>query len=265
MNGTPVVSDQGGFASIDRVVSVIDAVAAAGAGTLAQLARATGLSEPTTLRYLKALRKHHVVSRDTNDGRYRLGARLHQWGAASPAEMDPRSAAEAPLAQLAADLGETVELAGVEGGQLVVLASHPGTQALIKVAHVGQAERWHATAVGKALLANASPDLVQQVMDGVEFDVFTPNTLDSEERLKVELERCRSRGYAVDDEESETGLRCIGVPVRGWTGECQYAISASGPTYRMPRARERDVADRLEQAARQIEQALGAPLDGTDA
>lgn len=248
------------FNAIDRTVAVIEAIRQQGSATLAEVARATSLSEPTVLRYLTALRTHHIVTRDAKDGRYQLGVRLHDWGAVAPTGVDPRAVAELPLARLATLLGETVELAGVDGRQLIVLAAHPGAHAVSKVARVGEIENWHATSVGKAILGSASAQFVDDVIAATTFTRLTPKTLDSEQRLRIDLEQVRERGYALDDEESEGGLRCVGVALRDRRGEYRYAMSASGPSYRMTPQRDSVVAERLQATARELERALGLDI-----
>ncbi|MBN9153979.1 MAG: IclR family transcriptional regulator [Microbacterium sp.] len=253
-----VDSKQGeGLVAVDRAISVIDALRDVGTASLADIARATGLSEPTALRYLAALRKHHIVGRDVKDGSYRLGVKLYEWGQAAPVETDPRSVAERPLMELASLLGETVELASAEGRQLVVLAVYPGSHAIRKEARVGDLEEWHATSVGKAILAQAGDEYVAEVLAGRSLNAFTPNTRTTAAALRVELDRVRERGYAIDDEESEQGLRCVGVAFRGRSGRYEYALSASGPAYRMTPDREGVIADRLLAAAATIEEGLG--------
>lgn len=257
MASEPDRRESAGLIAIDRAVAVIEALRQKGTATLAELSRATALSEPTTLRYLTSLRKHHIVTRDPQGGTYHLGVRLFDWGRSAPAGVDPRAAAELPLARLAALLGETVEMAGIDGRQLVVLAAQPGVHAVSKVAHVGEIEQWHATSVGKALLAAADPAFVDEVLAGAVFTRFTPSTRDSQARLRVDLEQIRERGYALDDEESERGLRCVGVAFRDRSGQYRYAVSASGPAYRMSPEREGAVAEQLRVTALEIEQALG--------
>lgn len=252
---------QGGLVAIDRAVSVIEALRRAGSSSLADIARATELSEPTALRYLGALRKHHVVARDPKDGTYRLGVRLHEWGQAAPVDLDPRAVAERPLLHLADLIGETVELAGVEGRQLVVLSTFPSAHAVSKVAHVGDIEEWHCTSVGKAILSRADAEFVAGIEAGLPLTAHTPSTITSIPALRANLAEARERGYAVDEEESERGLRCVGVALRDRTGRYAYALSASGPVYRMTQERQAVVAERLQETARQIEVALGAPVD----
>lgn len=247
-----------GLVGVDRAVSVIEAVRAAGPVTLADAARATGLSEPTTLRYLKGLSKHHIVARDPQDGTYRLGIRLREWGAAAPFEVDPRVVADEPLTRLADELGETVELVGVEDDRVVVLSARPGAHAVGKIAHVGDVETWHATSVGKAILSRSSGDFVEHILRVSPLTSFTPKTMTDLESVRANLRLTGERGYALDDEESELGLRCVGVAIQARDGRFTYAVSASGPVYRMDSERQLEVATRLAQAAREIEQGLGS-------
>jgi IclR family acetate operon transcriptional repressor len=248
-----------GMIAINRAVAVIDAVNQGKLVSLAETARAVGLSEPTTLRYLSALRQHHIVTRDPDSGKYHLGVRLSDWGATAPAVVDPRTAAAEPLKKLAATLGETVELAGIEGGQVIILDTRAGGRAVGKLVSIGDIEEWHCTSVCKAILSQASPSFLDMMLPTLKYTAFTRNTLTSEALLRADLEASRERGYAVDDEESEEGLRCIGVALRDRKGEYHFGISASGPAYRMSPPRDESIAAHLRQAAQAIEEAMGLP------
>lgn len=249
--------DGDGLIAVDRTVAVIEAVLGTPDANLAELARSTGLSEPTMLRYLGALRKHRIVVRDEKNGTYRLGVRMNEWGRAAPAEMDPRAVASRPLAVLSGELGETVELTGLEGRRLVVLAANPGMHAVSKITHVGEVELWHSTSVGKAILAQSDPAFIDAVLSEIELPRLTPHTISSLYELRRDLEVTKARGFAVDNEESEVGLRCVGVAFRNRSLQYAFAISVSGPTYRMPRERAEEIAGVIRRCALEIEAGLG--------
>lgn len=248
-----------GLVGVDRTVLVIEAVRVEGNPTLADVARATGLSEPTVLRYLAALRKHRVIAKDAHAGTYRLGARLREWGDSAPWELDPRVVAAGPLRRLADELGETVELAAVEADQVTVIAAAQSGHAIGKVARLGEREPWHSTSVGKAILSHAEESFCERILGSSALEAFTDRTQTDASAIRADIARVAERGYAVDDEESESGLRCIGVAVRDGDGRYTMAVSASGPVYRMGAEREAAIAERVAQAAAEIEEGLGLP------
>ncbi|MBZ2194739.1 IclR family transcriptional regulator [Occultella gossypii] len=258
-----------GFQGIDRMVAIVDAVRAAQPATLARIARDSVLTEPTALRYLNALRDHRIVRRDPDTGTYTLGMRLYEWGESAESAYDPIKAAGPLLDRLVDEHGETVEIAGLEAGdRLIVLDARPGTHGISKTARVGDEEEWHATSVGKALLAAMPTSRADELIRRVRLRRFTENSLTSVADLQRDLELSRRRGYSVDDEESEIGLRCVGVGARDRNGEPMFAFSVSGPSYRMTDAAITRIAQSLTRAATQFERAWGlqprasGPTDG---
>ncbi|ACQ81226.1 transcriptional regulator, IclR family [Beutenbergia cavernae DSM 12333] len=255
----PALSAQNtGFQGIDRMVAIVDGVREAQPATLAQVARASGLSEPTALRYLHALRDHRIVRRDPETGAYTLGMRLYEWGESAEGAYDPIQAAGPLLERLVDEHGETVELAGLEsGGRLIVLDARPGTHGISKTARVGDDEEWHATSVGKALLAAMPIAQSDALIRGVRLRRFTENSLTSVANLQRDLELSRQRGYSIDNEESEIGLRCVGVAARDRNGDPAFAFSVSGPSYRMTDTAIPQIAQSLARAAAQLERGWG--------
>lgn len=247
-----------GFQAVERLVAVVDGVRATQPASLAQVARAAGLTEPTTLRYLTALRDHRVVRRDPATGLYGLGVRLQEWGAAAAGAYDPVEAAAPLLEGLVEEHGETAELVGVEAGdRLVVLDARQGTHGISRAVRVGDEEPWHTTAVGKSLLAALPPERAERLLRSLDLSALTERSLTEPAAVRRDLETTRRRGFALDDEESELGLRCVGVAVRDGAGHPAYAISVSGPSYRVTEDRIDGIARSLRRAADELESAWG--------
>jgi len=251
------------FQVIDRAVAIIDAVREHSPASLAAVARASGLSEATALRYVTALRQHRVIRRDPVGSTYSLGMRLFEWGEAASGAYDPKRIAGPMLERIVDEFGETVELAGLETrNRLIVLDARPGRHGISKVVQIGDNEQWHATAVGKALLAAMSIDKARDIIRGSRLHAFTDRTCTSVAELERELAACHERGYAIDDEESELGLRCVGVAARDLNGEPAFSMSVSGPSYRMTDERIGEVARTLTAAAMEMERAWGLTSPG---
>lgn len=247
-----------GFQVLDRMVSIVDAVRADAPVSLAHIARAVELSEPTALRYLNSLRRHRIVRRDPGTGTYSLGMRLYEWGESAQGAYDPKQIAAPVLDALSTEFGETVELAGREPDErLIVLDARPGRHGVSKLAHVGEVEQWHATSVGKALLAAMPKSQADALIDRLPLPGFTEHTRTTPNALSRDVDEIRSRGYAVDNEESEIGLRCVGVAARDRTGAAAFALSVSGPSYRMTDEQLPRIAEALKTASARLEAAWG--------
>jgi DNA-binding IclR family transcriptional regulator len=110
--------------------------------------------------------------------------------------------------------------------------------------------------VGKALLAFQPPEVVQQVIDNG-LKRCTANTITETEKLRAELATIRARGYAIDDEEIEVGLRCVAAPIRDHSGQVVAAISVAAPVQRMSKKQVQATIPSVLAAAENISRRLG--------
>jgi IclR family acetate operon transcriptional repressor len=245
--------------SVDRVAAVLSALEKSAEQNLEQVARAAGLNESTALRYLLSLSKHEFVERDDATGRFRLGLGLFRLGMRSIGFRDAITAAQPVMEKLRARFGESVNLATRQRGQVVLVHVLESAAPARKGAKAGESDFWHASSLGKALLAALPAGEVQALLGPGPYEGYTPNTIVGTDELARDLERARNRGYAVDDEESVEGLRCVGAAIFNHGGAAEYAISVSGPKSRMPYQRTEEVGAALIEAAAAISRSLGAP------
>jgi DNA-binding IclR family transcriptional regulator len=243
--------------AVDRAVAILEALGQHAPISQAQLARATNLSEATVFRYLNALGRHDLVERDAESGRYRPGMRLFQLGQRALANRDPRLIALPTMRQLLEQFGETVNLAMRWGNMLVLIEGLESERSLKRGATVGERDTWHASAVGKAILAHLAEADVREIVSQSGLAVRTPRTVTSIEALLEECARIRELGYAVDDEEGEHGLRCVGAPIFDRTGVPAFALSLSGPSARLSLDALTPMGEELVAAAALVSERLG--------
>lgn len=243
------------LSSLDRGLAVLHVIARRGEVRLAELAKELDTSRTTIFRVLETLRSHgfteHVAERHT----YRLGP-----GARSLAALATQSAitrlAEPPMADLRNATGETVNLVGVHGSRLVYEVVLEGGYALRSLPSLGTTVAAHCSALGKAVLAE-SPTALREVLLGPEpYQRFTEKTITTRAALDAELEATRQRGYAIDEEEIETGLTCVAAAIGGSGGRPAGAISISGLTDRMQRLDLPELGERVRTCCVRIAAAL---------
>jgi len=245
--------------SIDRMALILGTLEEAAERSLDQVARASGLNESTALRYLLSLAKHGLVERDAVSGRFRLGLTLFRLGTRSIEYRDVIPLAVPVMERLLAQFGESVNLATRQQDKVMLLKVLENATPTRKGAKAGEADVWHGSSLGKALLAAMPPDEATGLLGPFPMPVFTPNTIVTLEDLTREFERTRERGYAIDDEESVEGLRCVGVAIRDHAGVSRYAMSVSGPKSRMTYQRTEEIGAALIAGSRTIAKGLGAP------
>jgi IclR family acetate operon transcriptional repressor len=219
----------GGVQSVHRALDVLEAVAAAGGRmSIGEIAVAADVPLPTAHRLLRTLVDRGYM-RQVPDRRYALGLRLLPLGAATRAVVGV--GAERVLGGLVDELGETANLAVLDGDQVAYVAQVPGRHSMRMFTEVGRRVDLHCTAVGKAVLATFPDHQLQAVVGRISMPRHTAHTLTTPEALAAEVLAVRERGYATDEGEQEVGVRCVAVAVPG-SGE-HLALSVSGPAPRM--------------------------------
>jgi DNA-binding IclR family transcriptional regulator len=189
--------------------------------------------------------------------RYTLGIRAWQAGNAYLRAVDLADRARPHMERVRDALGETVQLAVLDGRHNVYVAKVDGDQMLMLASAVGRRLAAHATGVGKVLLADLPTAARRALLSAQPLERFTEHTLTDLGRLEDELARIRERGHGVDNEEYTRGVRCVAVPVRDHTGRAVAAMSVSVPTIRFEPARADDALARLTTAATDLSTALG--------
>jgi len=241
---------------LDRAFGILDVLADKDAGCgLAEVAGILKLHKATTHRLLMVLEGARYVERDAA-GRYRLGSRIMELGLSALSRLDVCEVARPHLRALVEKTGETAHLAVLRDAEMVSLIDVESRQTVRTPSVVGQRRPAYCNALGKAILAFLADEQVDEYLKGRVLKPYTPRTITSAARLRTELRMVHELGYALDDEEWETGLRCIGAPVRDSIGSVIAAISISGPSFRMDPERLEALGAAVVQAAAKISEAL---------
>jgi len=242
---------------VDRTVAILDAFEAAGPLALVEIARAANLSEATTLRYVSSLVAHGLLERDDDSARYRLGLALFRLGERALQAHDPRKIALPVMDALLAKFQETVNLGLSRKDELVLIEALESTRSIRKGATVGERDHWHASALGKSLLATLPVDDARAVLERQPRPALTKRTITAVDDLLAELAKVRTRGYAVDDEETEEGLRCVAAAIRDHRGAATFALSISAPANRLANRTMANAGKAVAAAAAAISAQLG--------
>jgi DNA-binding IclR family transcriptional regulator len=225
--------------------------------SLAELCPALKLHKSTVHRLMMVLEQHRLVVKNPETGRYRLGLRLYELGSRAIDGLDLRGRARPYLDRLQAEFGETVFLCILDEGQVFYVEKVESQQSVRTACTVGSRAPAYCTAVGKAMLSELPDAEVSKVVGRWGLKPVTANTITTASALKAELKAVRARGYAIDDEEKEEGLRCVSAAVRGHSGKLFAAMSVSGPAFRMTKERIPEVGQAVMQAANELSAELG--------
>lgn len=251
MTTTPSVSP--GVQSLDRAFSLLEAVAdAGGSARLTELAASTGFPLPTIHRIVRSLVAGGYLRQEPSR-RYALGPRLIRLGDHAARMLGAWAVPH--LGQLVAEIGETANMAMLEGDQVVYVAQVPSSHSMRMFTEVGRRVSAHSTGVGKALLSRLEDDQVVELLRRTGMAARTPRTITTAEGMLDELARIRERGYAMDDGEQESGVRCVALLVPD--APTSVAVSVSGPSSRVTIERMGVVLPVMRRVAAELSVELG--------
>ena len=219
--------------------------------SLSEIAQATGLHKATTHRILMTLLNCGFVEQAADGEKYRLGLRMAGLALGVLHHLDFRQEALPHMERLVERFQETCDLGVFDRGQVLYVEMVQSNHTLTIAARVGRHLPAHCTSGGKVLLAFLPPEVVEPVLSAP-LTAYTGNTITSPARLREELEVVRQRGYALDDEEFETGIRAVAAPIRDIDGSVVAAMSIPFPTNRLNPERIPEVARALVEAANAV-------------
>ncbi|MDR6266489.1 HTH-type transcriptional regulator BhcR [Roseobacter sp. N2S] len=250
-------TEQNTIKSLDRALVVLAEVARAEGITLSALAQRLGESPATIYRVLTTLALHQIVESNDSAQTWHIGAGAFLIGSAFLRRTSLVETSRPILRDLMETTGETANL-GVEKDGHVLFLGQVETHAPIRAFFPpGTLSPLHASGIGKVLLAYFdAPRLHRFGTAGLAR--FTPHTLADMADLQADLAQIRTRGYSVDDQERNIGMRCIAAPIRNALGEVIAGISVSGPTSRIAPDEVAKLATAVISAAARVSEALGA-------
>lgn len=245
--------------SVSRALSILEAFAREGrAMSLTELSSRVQLNASTVHRLLSTLICCGFAQQDPETGHYRLGLKAFEVGNAALRSLNIRQIARPYLRKVVDSCAETANLAILDRWDVVYVDQIESPNVVKMFAAVGSRGPAYCTGSGKVLLAHLSDREIERFLREVPLKGFTSRTITDAGRLRRELERIRSRGYALDEGEMEEDIRCAAAPVTDHDGKVVAAVSVSGPSTRISSFRLRtEMVNLICQAASSISWELG--------
>jgi DNA-binding IclR family transcriptional regulator len=245
--------------SLRKALRILEGMTRTGApARLQDLARQLRMPQSTLLRFLNTFIDFGYVDQDPRTCCYYLTLKLVELGARTSRGYPFVHSLSKYLKQAAAVLNESASLCVERDMQMVYIATEEGPGRMLQALHrIGHIAPMHATGVGKLHLLNYSDRQLEDLERRRGLPRFTANTITSLEALRAELALTRDRGYALDNEECEEGVRCAAVPVRNSLGQVAAAISVSAPVTRMGEERRGEIVACLRDLGFQASRELG--------
>jgi len=221
--------------SADRVMSVLDLIAANGAMSFTEIVDGLGVPKSSAHALLRTMQDRKYISIDAQSKEYRLGNRIWELAQAHHGIEDLRTLMKPLMVRLMERTEETVQLARLDGVEAIYLELAESPHPVKLTSRPGARLPAHTSAIGKALLAGLEPGEVAERLGTEPLVQLTEHTISDPNELLDELGRVRKAGYSVDDEEFAVGLRCLAMPVHDAMGRPIAAMSVSVPTPRYSR------------------------------
>lgn len=252
-------TEQNTIQSLDRAMLILERLGRLDGATLTELASALDQSTATVYRVLITLETRGIVELNRSDQTWSVGAGAFRIGSAFLRRTSVVERARPVMRRLMAETGETANL-GVAREDSVLFVGQVETHASLRAFFPpGTLSPLYASGIGKALLAHYDTDRLEKYLGAATLSGFTAHTITDPDLLRADLERTRTHGYALDNEERADGMRCVAAPVFNALGEAIAGLSVSGPVARVTPDRAPEIGGIVAGAASDLSRTLGAP------
>ncbi|WP_343208290.1 IclR family transcriptional regulator [Anaerolentibacter hominis] len=256
------MEDKNPIQSAGRIFHVLETLADTGPAGLMELSDFLALNKSTVHRLLASLIYMGYVTQDSGTGKYMLTFKVVELSRKVLARTDILSLAHPRLERLAGECRETVHLVRRSGSNVIYIDKVEPVcvreSAIRMASQVGSLRPLYCSAVGKAILSTLSEPEIRSIWTESHIEKKTEHTITSLPLLLDELNEVRRRGYALDNEENEIGVRCIAASIYDFHGEALYAFSISAPISRMDDARIESLASYVLAAKKELESRMGS-------
>ncbi len=247
--------------SADRIFAILEALAEHGSMRIIDLSELLDLHKSTVHRLLASLISMGYVTQNELTGAYALTYKLVEMAGKILKNADILNLIRPYAEQLSNSCDETIHFVKKTGNNVLYLEKLESQSVKARSfrlsSQVGLTRPMYCSGVGKVILAYLPETEVEQIWNSSDIVKKTAFTITDFKEFKKELRQIRSRGYALDNEENELGIRCIAVPVFDYHETPQYALSISTLVSRMPDERLEELAGQLLAAARDMSRVLG--------
>jgi IclR family acetate operon transcriptional repressor len=247
-------------ASLEKALSLLKVLSDHDGLTLTELADKADLPPSTTHRLLSTLSGHDLVANDEPSQKWSIGIEALRIGMAFQRRNKILVAGRPIMTDLMEATGETVNMAILDGFQVVFVSQVECQEPIRAFFRIGERRASHASGIGKALLAEMTPERIDQCLRSQTLTRFTPATITEPQALLEELAMIRKRGWSVDDEEANQGMRCVAAAIFNEFGEARAGISLSGPSTRLTPDRLSELGHQVRAAADRVSERIGGHL-----
>ena len=245
--------------ALEKSIAILNLIATGQRkNTVTEIHKHLELSKATVFTILSVLESYDIVKKNKG-GEYEIGVKLYELGMSYISKVDIVKVAQPYIEKLMKDTGYTVHLGVLDEGELLYVAKEEPDSFIKFSTFPGLRSEFHIAGLGKAIAAHLEEDVVDKILAEKKLTRHTANTITDNREFKQSLKTIKEKGYALEDEEGEIGVRCIGVPVfSGADGEVVGAVSIAGHTSMLKLESSEALIKRVQETAHSISKSLGS-------
>ena len=244
--------------SVDRALNIIEILQKNPRGLgVTELSNRLDVSKSTAHRLLMSLYSKGFVQQDNETEKYLLGLKFIEVGQIVSDNLDIRKLASPYLHQLTEITGETAHLAIMEQHEIVYIDKLESTQTIRMFSNIGKRAPIHCTGIGKAIFAFLPDRKIEEIINETGLHKYTEKTLTTAEEMFSNIQEIRNRGYSIDNEEHEIGIKCAAAPIFNHNQEVIAGISVAGPIMRVDEKKLKVMAKEVLRVSSEISKLLG--------
>jgi len=242
--------------SLVKAFNIMELLANKGPMSVSQVAQVMGIPRSGSHRFLANLRALGYVVQNA-DSKYQLSFKLFQMGMNVVSGLEIRQVARPFMEELADHFSETVILGYLDGDEVIYVDKIQSTHTLRADLALGNRVPVYCTSMGKAIVSVMPERQQKALLDAIDFKVYTPFTITDRLQLQKDLDQARQNGFATCNQEFHMGITAIAAPVFNYDNNATYALSVSGPTFRMSEERIVEIQKTVKEATSRLSDRMG--------
>lgn len=252
-----------GVQTLDRAFDILELLATEKNGLgVTEIGNRIGLHKSTVHRLLTALGERGYVEKNMEYGTYQLGLKVVEISSIHLNSIELKTEAAPYLRKLAAESTQPVHLATLVGDEVIYIEKVETFNTIRMYSQIGRRVPIHCSAVGKALMIGLQDSEIEKMLHNRELQKYTEKTINDLENILQQVREARGRGWAIDDEEHEAGIRCIAAPIYDYRGKVIAAVSTSGPSHIIAREKDEEISQYVVRTAKEISKRMGYNSNG---
>lgn len=246
-----------GVQVIDRVFDILELLAVENKGLgVTEIARRLELNKSTVHRILGGITDRGYIEK-TQDGIYRLGIQFVKLSSERLSNIELTTEARPYLSELTNMIGQSSHLAILDGSDAVYIDKVEVVRNLRLYSQIGKRIPVYCSALGKSLLMDESDEVIIDTLNKCDFVKMTDTTKLTPRDVLIEIRNSKTRGWTLDDEEHDVGIRCIAAPIYDYRGKITATISVAGPSSVISRDKDKEIGGLVVKYANMISEKLG--------